>query len=132
MPDSKYLQRLAALDCFIRAYLLESGFTPSPTVLSQALGWPASICQEYLKRLRKEILLPSPSFSNQRRFLAHRQHILELIQEFYALHGYAPSLRWLAMESDLSPTTLGKYLRILREQGLVDFDEGVARSIRVV
>ena len=132
MPDSKYLQRREALVCFIRAYLLESGFTPSSAVLSQAFGWSVSTCQDYLKRLRKEILLPSPSFSNRRRFLAHRQHILELINEFYALHGYAPSLRWLALESDLSPTTLGKYLRILRAQGLVDFDEGVARSIRMV
>jgi len=132
MPDSKYLQRREALVCFVRAYLLESGYTPSPTILSQALGWPASTCQEYLKRLHKEIPLPSAAFSYRRRFLAHRQQILELIQEFYALHGYSPSLRWLAVESDLSPTTLSKYLRILREQGLVDFDEGVARSIRLI
>jgi len=131
MPDSKYLQRREALVCFVRAYLLECGDTPSPTTLSQALGWPASTCQDYLRRLRKEILLPSPSFSNRRRFLAHRQHILELIQEFYALHGYAPSLRWLAVESGLSPTTLGKYLRRMREQGLVDFSKGIPRSIRV-
>lgn len=129
MPRSKFRQRRKALVGFVRAYLLECGCTPSPTLLSQALGWPASTCQAYLKRLRKEILLP-PS-SNRQRFLAHRQRILELIQEFYALHGYAPSLRWLAVESDLSPTTLGKYLRILREQGLIDFDEGIPRSIRV-
>jgi DNA-binding transcriptional ArsR family regulator len=132
MPDSKYLQRREALVCFVRAYLFEYGYTPSPTILSQALGWPASTCQDYLRRLRKEILLPSSSFSNRKRFLAHRQQILELIQEFNALHGYSPSLRWLAVESGLSPTTLGKYLRILREQGLVDFDERVSRSIRLV
>jgi DNA-binding IclR family transcriptional regulator len=131
MPASKYLQRREALVCFVRAYLLECGDTPSPTILSQALGWPASTCQDYLTRLRKEILLPSSSFSRRRRFLAHRQHILELIQEFYALHGYAPSLRWLAVESGLSPTTLGIYLRRMREQGLVDFSQGIPRSTRV-
>jgi hypothetical protein len=131
MPDSKYLQRRAALVCFVRGYLLENGFTPSAATLSQALGWPASTCQEYLRRLRKEIPLPAPSSNNQRRYLVHRQHLLELIEEFYALYGYAPSLRWLAAESDLSPTTLGKYLRCMRAQGLVDFNEGVARSIRV-
>jgi hypothetical protein len=131
MPGSKYLQRRETLVCFVRAYIAESGFTPSPATLSQVLGWPASTCQEYLSRLRKEAQLPTPSSPNQRRFLMHRQHILELIREFYILHGYAPSLRWLALESDLSPTTLGKYLRLMREQGLVDFQEGIPRSIRV-
>jgi hypothetical protein len=131
MPASKYFQRRAALVCFVSAYLLECGDIPTPATLRQALGWPVSTCQNYLKRLRLENLLPSPSFPKQRIFQAHRQHLLELIQEFYALHGYAPSLRWLALESGLSPTTIGKYLRRMREQGLVEFNQGIPRSLRV-
>jgi hypothetical protein len=131
MPGSKYLQRRAALVFFVRAHIAENGFIPSPATLSQALGWPASTCQEYLKRLRREIPLPVPASPEQHRFLRHRQHILELILEFNTQHGYAPSLRWLASESDLSPTTVGKYLRRMRAQGLVDFEEGIPRSIRL-
>jgi hypothetical protein len=131
MPASKYLQRREALVCFVCSYLSECGFTPSPATLSQVMGWPISTCQEYLKRLRREILLPAASSPSQRRYLKYRQEILEHIRVFFDQHGYAPSLRWLAVESDLTPTTFGKYLRRMREQGLVDFDEGVPRSIRV-
>jgi DNA-binding IclR family transcriptional regulator len=131
MPASKYLQRREALICFVCEYLADCGFTPSAVTLSQVMGWPISTCQEYLKRLRREILLPAPSSPSQRRYLKYRQVILELIRVFSELHGYAPSLRWLAAESDLSPTTTRKYLERMRQQGLVAFDEGVPRSIRV-
>jgi DNA-binding IclR family transcriptional regulator len=131
MPASKYLQRREALVCFVYGYLAECGFTPSPGTLSQVMGWPKSTCQEYLKRLRRELPLPTASSPSQYRYLKYRQEILELIRVFSDLHGYAPSLRWLAVESDLSPASVLKYLRRMREQGLLTFDEGVARSIRV-
>jgi SOS-response transcriptional repressor LexA len=125
-----YLQRRSELVDFVRGYIEENGFTPSPTILSQALGWPRSTCQGYLKQLRKEIPLPGASSSYQSNFDKNRKHLLQLIRAFSSQHGYAPSLRWLAGESNLSPTTLHKYLRSMREAGLIDFNEGVLRSIR--
>jgi DNA-binding IclR family transcriptional regulator len=125
-----YLQRRAELVGFVRGYIEENGYTPSPTILSQALGWPRSTCQGYLKQLRQEFILPNVSSSYQRRYYRNRKRLLELVRTFSLQHGYAPSLRWLAGESNLSPTTLSKYLRHMREEGLIDFNEGILRSIR--
>jgi len=131
MSASKYTQRLPALQDFVQAYIAEHGYTPSASTLSRRLGWPQTVCQGYLERLRSEISLPPSRPAKGRAYRFHRPRLLQLIQTYASENGLAPTLRSLAGESGLSTTTLRKYLRCMQDEGLVDYEPGIPRSIRV-
>ena len=58
--------------------------------------------------------------------------ILEAIETFWNLHGYGPSFRDLQELTGISSTSVVWYqLRRLREQGVVDYEPDVARSVRL-
>jgi hypothetical protein len=131
MTPSKYPQRRLVLLSFVQPYIAEHGFTPTPTTLSRLLGWPQSACTGYLQRLRLELPLPTTRPSKPTSYLFHRQPLLDLIKTYTAQKGFPPTLRDLASETGLSPTTLSKYLRCMRAEGLVDYAPGITRSMRV-
>lgn len=131
MTKSKYLERRAALLKFINAYAAEHGVRPSAVTLSRRLGWSTSTCRGYLRRLGKELPLPPHKPPVHSRYASCRQSLLRLIQYHTKRQGFAPTQRWLAGETGLSPTTLRRYLYRLREEGWIEFVPGSARSLRV-
>lgn len=62
-----------------------------------------------------------------------RGEILRFIQAFTDRRGYAPSVREIGEAVGLkSPSTVLFHLRILRERGLIDYQDGVSRSIMLL
>jgi SOS-response transcriptional repressor LexA len=131
MTESKYIERRQALVEFICAYAAEHGVRPSAFTLSRRLGWSSSTCRGYLRRLGKELPLPPPRLPVHSRYASCRQSLLRLIQYHTKRQGFAPSQRWLAGETGLSPTTLRRYLYRLQDEGWIEFTPGAARSLRV-
>ncbi len=61
-----------------------------------------------------------------------RRKLLGLIQEFHDMNGYAPTTRELQAEmGDASQSTTHVHMAILRNQGLVDWSDGQARTIHL-
>lgn len=59
--------------------------------------------------------------------------IVEFVRQFHATHGYAPNFREVAIGVGLaSISALNHHLLRLKEQGLVTWTPGIARSIRIV
>ena len=131
MSKSKYLERYPELVRYVQAQIAETGYTPSAHQLSQQWGWPKSTCHGYLQRLRAELTLPPARPGYLYGYLRSRQPLLKQIQDYTDLHGFAPSLRSLASATGLSPNTLRSYLHRLRQEGLVDFDSSISRSLRL-
>lgn len=66
--------------------------------------------------------------------LTRRQHeVLMFIREFRSNHGMGPTLREM-MESKgcSSPNAIMCHLRVLRSRGLISWNPGKARSVRLV
>lgn len=58
--------------------------------------------------------------------------LVNAIRLYHDVHGYGPSIRDLADITEMSSTSVVVYwLRKLRDDGLVTYDDNVARSIRV-
>lgn len=131
MSPSKYQQRREALLSFVQASIAQNGCTPSAAAVSKKFGWSPNACQGYIRQLRDEMDLPPAPPTYRGRCPLHSHLLLELIRSHTAQHGYAPSLRWLAGESGLSITALRKHLRKLQGRGLVDFEPGIPRSLRL-
>ncbi|HEY9721607.1 MAG TPA: winged helix-turn-helix transcriptional regulator [Oscillatoriaceae cyanobacterium] len=60
-----------------------------------------------------------------------RGKMLRLIRDYHDAHGYAPSFRDLGDGVRLSPGTVTYHLQRLQLAGLVAWDEGIARSLRL-
>jgi SOS-response transcriptional repressor LexA len=68
----------------------------------------------------------------QRRGEEKRAKILRYVSYEHARDGYSPSIRDIASAIKSSPATTHRHIRILKDQGLIDFKPGVSRTIRVV
>lgn len=58
--------------------------------------------------------------------------LLEVVEDFIARNGYSPTVRELAERQGLSPAGVYLQLKKLREQGFLEWKEGVPRTLRVV
>ena len=58
--------------------------------------------------------------------------VLEVTVRFWAEHGYSPSLRDIGGEVNIVPSLVAYHLAHLRTGGWIAYDDGVARSIRVI
>jgi DNA-binding transcriptional regulator YhcF (GntR family) len=63
--------------------------------------------------------------------LAHEQAIVQAIQEWYTTHTYGPSFRNLADMTNISLGTVYSVCQELREVGIVEFQDGVARTMKI-
>jgi SOS-response transcriptional repressor LexA len=63
-----------------------------------------------------------------------KQHaLMSAIDEYWRAHGYAPSVRELVAACGLSSTAVCRHnLRALREDGWIDFTDGIPRTVRVL
>ena len=58
--------------------------------------------------------------------------ILCFIEFYWDEHGYAPSVRDICAALGFnSPATVAHYLRRMREQGLVEYEDRIPRTVRV-
>ena len=60
------------------------------------------------------------------------RRVLEAIVEFWAEHGYSPSLREIGKAVGRAPSVVSRHLAYLRNKGLIAYDDGITRSIRVL
>jgi SOS-response transcriptional repressor LexA len=63
---------------------------------------------------------------------AARRQVWAFIQAFVDEHGYAPSLREIGAGVWLSPSNAQKWVWRLVADGVLDFQPGVSRSIRLL
>lgn len=61
----------------------------------------------------------------------HRSEVLKVIREKDLSHGKPPSIRELAGAVDVGVATMHHYLERLREEGLVEWQPGKHRSLRL-
>lgn len=57
--------------------------------------------------------------------------VLAFVCDFRAEHGYSPSLREIAAHLVVTLNAANGHVHALEAKGLIDRDEGVARSIRL-
>ncbi|MGB2962856.1 MAG: transcriptional repressor LexA [Anaerolineales bacterium] len=61
----------------------------------------------------------------------HKQ-VLEVIQEYRAKHGYAPSYREICARTDITSTSMvNYYLEQLEEMGYIERSENISRSLKI-
>ncbi|MEE8357459.1 MAG: transcriptional repressor LexA [Anaerolineales bacterium] len=61
----------------------------------------------------------------------HKQ-VLDVIQEFRAKHGYAPSYREICARTDITSTSMvNYYLEQLEEMGYIERSENISRSLKI-
>ena len=61
-----------------------------------------------------------------------RMDIVEFVAKFIAGHGYSPSFREIMVACDFNSTsTVAHHLSILRDLGKVDYQDNIARSVRI-
>jgi repressor LexA len=61
----------------------------------------------------------------------HKQ-VLDVIQEYTAKHGYAPSYREICARPDITSTSMvNYYLEQLEEMGYIDRSENISRSLQI-
>jgi len=61
----------------------------------------------------------------------HKQ-VLDVIQEFRAKHGYAPSYREICALTDITSTSMvNYYLEQLEEMGYIERSENISRSLKI-
>ena len=65
--------------------------------------------------------------------LSHK--ILEFVAAYRSEHGYSPSYREIqngTEESGVSVSTIARHLVMLRQDGLLTFEDNLPRTVRVV
>lgn len=72
--------------------------------------------------------MPGSTTSGARR----RDDLLQLITDYQATNGYAPSIRDLARQAGCAYSTVAHHLAVLEAAGAITSDKRVARSLRVV
>ncbi len=61
----------------------------------------------------------------------HKQ-VLDVIQEYRAKHGYAPSYREICAQTDITSTSMvNYYLEQLEEMGYIERSENISRSLNI-
>lgn len=61
----------------------------------------------------------------------HKQ-VLDVIQEYRAKHGYAPSYREICAQTDITSTSMvNYYLEQLEEMGYIERSENISRSLKI-
>jgi len=61
----------------------------------------------------------------------HKQ-VLDVIQEYTAKHGFAPSYREICARSDITSTSMvNYYLEQLEEMGYIERSENISRSLQI-
>ena len=61
----------------------------------------------------------------------HKQ-VLDVIQEYRAKHGYAPSYREICARTDITSTSMvNYYLEQLEEMGYIERSENISRSLKI-
>lgn len=61
----------------------------------------------------------------------HKQ-VLDVIQEYTAKHGYAPSYREICARTDITSTSMvNYYLEQLEEMGYIERSENISRSLKI-
>jgi repressor LexA len=61
----------------------------------------------------------------------HKQ-VLDVIQEYTAKHGYAPSYREICAKTDITSTSMvNYYLEQLEEMGYIERSENISRSLQI-
>ena len=61
----------------------------------------------------------------------HKQ-VLDVIQEYHAKHGYAPSYREICARTDITSTSMvNYYLEQLEEMGYIERSENISRSLNI-
>lgn len=62
-----------------------------------------------------------------------RLDMLEFIQNFWDTNGYAPSFRDIARGCEFnSVSSVSHHLSVLRAMGKVEYQDNIARSVRVI
>lgn len=62
-----------------------------------------------------------------------RQDILQFIEMYWDRNHFAPSFRDIAQACELNSTSsVAHHLSVLRDLGKVDYQDNIARSVRVV
>lgn len=62
---------------------------------------------------------------------AAQQRVLDAIRTYIDAHGFAPAVRDLAAELDLSTSTVHYHLDRLADEGWIEREPDIARSIRL-
>ena len=61
----------------------------------------------------------------------HKQ-VLDVIQDYHAKHGYAPSYREICARTDITSTSMvNYYLEQLEEMGYIERSENISRSLQI-
>lgn len=61
-----------------------------------------------------------------------QQEVVDTIRVFLRQHGYSPAIRDLMVRLHIrSPNGIVSHLRVLRKKGLIEYQDHVARSIRI-
>lgn len=59
------------------------------------------------------------------------KNILDYIKYFIENHGYAPSTRDIAEEFSCSVSTVNRFLKSLRDDGYIEFEDGKNRTLHL-
>lgn len=59
------------------------------------------------------------------------KNILDFVKFYIHKNGYSPSTRDIAQEFSCSTSTVNRLLKELREEGLVAFEDGKNRTLRL-
>lgn len=61
-----------------------------------------------------------------------QQQVIDFISEWIATHGYSPSFKDIGDGMGFSIKAAYDHLSALRKKGAIKYDDGIARSIRIV
>ena len=68
-----------------------------------------------------------------RRGIARRAEVFEVIRQFIAEHGYSPTVRDVQRGAGLKgPGEAKRYIMLLTQEGELTFEPGKSRTIRLV
>ena len=58
--------------------------------------------------------------------------VLDFIKDFVAGHGYPPTIREIGNHFGIQPNGVNCHLRALQKRGIIDWNPGFARTLRIV
>lgn len=61
--------------------------------------------------------------------VADQRHLLAFIQDYRLEHGFSPTIKEIAVGIDLSKSATYVRLKALKEEGYVNFQSGMSRTI---
>ncbi len=68
----------------------------------------------------------------QKKLKERHKQVLDVIQEYTAKHGYAPSYREICARTDITSTSMvNYYLEQLEEMGYIERSENISRSLQI-